>query len=201
MPNRTRTKSKRGQAGFSVLDTLIGAVILAIALLGHVASTIAEDAMAREGQVRSEALQLVRQFTERMRADDEWEQLYESLRETQVLAESPAALSGKGVSIAYLPDGRAAVAPTWYYTDLVLPERVSEIYLLVEVPSVEGTLREDQKDASFGLPCDLNGDGEVDDQPHQADYRVLPVRFRFTWNADGLGQRECVLTTWMGLVR
>lgn len=201
MANEARTKRARSQGGFSLLDTLIGSVILAIALLGHVASTIAEDAMARDGQTRSEALHVVRQFTERMRADDDWAGLYARLQQAQTLAGMSTVPADTASDPVRLPDGRWAFKPSFYYPDLVESERVPSVRLLVEVPMAGDGLREDQADARFGLPADLNGDGTVDDQPHQTDYRVLPVRFRFTWSADGLGQRECTVTAWLGLIR
>lgn len=42
-------------------------------------------------------------------------------------------------------------------------------------------LREDFDDASFGMPRDLNLDGVVDGDDHSADYKLLPVLVRVSW--------------------
>ena len=42
-------------------------------------------------------------------------------------------------------------------------------------------LREDMDDPGLGMPCDLNGDGVIDDQSHSADYRILPVTVVARW--------------------
>ena len=201
MANERRTSRRRAQSGFSVVETLIGTVVLAIALLGHVASTVAEDAMARDGQVRSEVLHTVRQFVERLRADDGWADLYANLRKAQLRALQPTLTGEAAKGATKLDDGTWALDPRFYYPDFVLPDRVRSLRVLVEAPAGVDGLREDQVAAEFGLPADLNGDGAIDDQPHQTDYRVLPVRVRFMWSADALGTRSMQLTTWLGVTR
>ena len=52
-------------------------------------------------------------------------------------------------------------------------------------------LREDLNYAQLGMPRDLNGDGAVDANPHQDDYRILPVLVRIEWDgAAGGGKLE-----------
>lgn len=56
------------------------------------------------------------------------------------------------------------------------------------------TLREDDPDASLGMPRDLNLDGAIDALDHATDYRVLPVRVVVEWQS-GFGERRVMLTT------
>ena len=53
----------------------------------------------------------------------------------------------------------------------------------VVFPSDAGgyALREDIKDASLGMPRDLNGDGVIDSENHAGDYVLLPVKVRIDW--------------------
>ena len=37
------------------------------------------------------------------------------------------------------------------------------------------------KDASLGMPRDLNGDGVIDSEDHAGDYVLLPVKVRVNW--------------------
>ena len=52
-------------------------------------------------------------------------------------------------------------------------------------------LREDVEYRALGMPRDLSGDGQVDDQDHSATYFVLPVQVRLRWTgATGVRQFE-----------
>ena len=53
--------------------------------------------------------------------------------------------------------------------------------ILFPCTGVDGVLREDVEDEMLGMPRDLNGDGEIDNENHAADYVVLPVRVRISW--------------------
>ena len=200
MPHETTSQASRSQSGVSLIEVMVAMVILAIALLGHVASTVAEDAMARDGQARSEALHAVRQFVERMRADEDWAGLRTWLQDAPTLP-LPAGAEPDWSDTALLDDGRTAYHPCVYYADLVLPTRAKSLRVLVEIPNVGGDLREDDTThPEFGLPADLNGDGDRLDLI-DTDYRVLPVCVHATWLADGLGSRSMRITTWLGITQ
>ena len=64
----------------------------------------------------------------------------------------------------------------------------------VELPLLAGSLREDYADVELGCPRDLNSDGAIDAADHIADYAVLPVRVRVTWEGEG-GDRTIELVT------
>ena len=80
------TRTRAPQAGFSMLEVLIGASILAIAVLGHTASIFSEQQLSREERARSTAMLATEQFMERMRADDDFAGLFTRLNTLQELS-------------------------------------------------------------------------------------------------------------------
>ena len=68
--------------------------------------------------------------------------------------------------------------------------RVGEIVF----PGDGFSLREDAVNADLGLPCDLNGDGLIDNKNHSADYKLLPVVVRVRWRGES-GERLLEFTT------
>jgi len=58
-------------------------------------------------------------------------------------------------------------------------------------------LREDVVDARYGLPADLNADGEVTSDARDADFVVLPVRVTLQFERPGHGSQVCTLSTWI----
>jgi hypothetical protein len=136
------------------------------------------------------ALQSVREFVERMRADEDWGTLYARLRVKADAAETT---------------GARGFVPTEYYEDFTVPEGLGTVLVLVEVPSSapsSGTganvLREDAVLPEFGLPFDLNGDGTLDALDHGADYMALPFTVRLRWTPPGEAEQEIAVSTWMG---
>jgi hypothetical protein len=176
---------------------MAGLVVLLIALLGHVSSVLNENRMAREQVARSEALQVVQQLLERLRADEDWAGLYGRLR---VLRDAAATVSTGQVR---LTDGRRAYDPTTYDPDFVVPEDAPVVSVLVDVPSSvpdEGgdeILREDVLLPEFGLPRDLNGDGHVYPDAREGDYVALPIVVTFCWQAPGQPAQQMRLATWL----
>ena len=89
--NKTSPRSG-SQAGFSLIEVLIGSSVLAIALLGHGASLFSEQKLSQEERTRSAALLTMDQFMERMRSDTDFDTLYVRLLTLQELsARSPIA--------------------------------------------------------------------------------------------------------------
>jgi len=185
---------RRAPDGFTLIEVLIGTVVIAVALMGHMASTFAEYKLARVEQARSEVLHVARQFVERLRSDDDWAGLYGRLRQLQVLAEEGTGTGDR------LEDGRLAWRPEAYYQDFVLSEFLSTLVVLVDVPfdPLEPTeLRENLVAPRFGLPADLDGNGVVDGESRLADYRVLPVVVTFRWRPNGDAAHELRVATWL----
>ena len=195
-PRRARTAHTQG--GFSVLEVLIAASLLAIALLGHTASVFSEHRLSSAERARSTALMAAEQFMERLRSDDDWTTLYSRLLVLDQLALKPG-------GTVFLEDNRRAFPPQAYYDDFVTPSGLNSLHVLVAVPSApaagatagEIALREDVPLAQFALPSDLDGDGVMDDQPHDGDYRILPVVVYVRWTADGAAPVELRVSSWL----
>ncbi len=87
-----RARNGLSEGGFSLLEVLIGASLLAIALLGHTSSIFSEHRLSAEQRARSTAMLAMEQFTERMRSDEDFAGLFERLNNLQELSRrTPAA--------------------------------------------------------------------------------------------------------------
>ena len=189
--------ARRDARGFTLLEVLVAAGILSVALLGIIATTLGENRFVREETVRSGVLDVVQRFTEKLRADDDWVGLYDRLRGLE------ASVATLGEKDALLQDGRRSYPPTAYFSDFVLPRELDTMTVLVSVPSAADkdtgvqVLREDINSGRFDLPADLNGDGTVDDAAHNGDYSVLPLHVTFRWVASGEYPQEMRMGLWL----
>jgi type II secretory pathway pseudopilin PulG len=177
----------RREAGFALIDLLVAATILALALLGHASTVLGGHRLSRSVEHRTVALEAARQFVERIRSDADWTGLYA----TFVSLYSPTAGANGMV-------GRPA---TDYYADFITPRDLGTVRVLVSVPRVGADLREDAALPGFGLPNDLNADGTIDANPHQSDYVVLPVAIRFSWFPAGETVQSVEISTWLSEAR
>ena len=191
MKSKTTGPGRRRQRGTSYVETLIAIVILSTALLGHAGSAFVEHRLARDSQARALAFQATRQFVERLRADEDFAGLLVRLRNRQLATGLTGAVA--------LDDGTLAYPPREYYADFLLPSEIEDLVVRVEVPLDSATLalREDADRPAFGLPADLDGDGAIDDEAHDDDYRALPVRLTFRYAAPGEPSAQLRLATWL----
>ena len=62
----------------------------------------------------------------------------------------------------------------------------------IEFPEeAPGILVESITDESLGMPMDLNGDGQIDDENRSEDFQLLPVRIIIEWQGmEGLERLE-----------
>jgi hypothetical protein len=184
---------RRREAGFTLPEVVAGVGVLAVALLGHAASSFGEQRLARAGQYRSEAVDVARQFVERLRGDEDFAGLLSRVRLLQT--------DDDGAGAVTLEDGRVGYPPSSYCTGFLLPSSLSGLVVRVEAPlldSGEGAvLREDLDLPYLGLPADLDGDGAIDDESHDLDYRALPLSLTFQWTAPGHAPATMRLATWI----
>jgi len=158
-PRRHPARRSAREGGFTILEIMIAASVLAIALLGHTASIFSEHKLSESQRARSTALLAAEQFMERLRSDDDWVGLYgrlNTLREIAILAgggtapdtlksvptqpwfDQAAVLSAYDFAKtdhAYLQDGRVVYAPQVYYSDFVRPSGLLSLHVLVDVPA------------------------------------------------------------------
>jgi hypothetical protein len=178
-------------AGFGMLEVLLTASFVALAILGLASTTLAGHRLAQTEQARGVALQTTRALLERLRADEDWSGLY-------------------GRLWAKVDPQLVDAGATWpisdFYDDLEVPAMLGEVRVRLEVPAAtpagaaEGTpaiLREDAPLPRFGLPYDLNGDGVVDNQSRAGDYRALPVVINLHWQPPGGIAQTLRTTVWL----
>lgn len=182
--------------GFTLVDCAIGTSILVVSILGFVATALSGHRLGKRVEERGLAFETLGRFVERVRADPDWAGLYARLRplSQESLADKTLKSTANDAS---LPTQKASV----YYTDFVPPTALGTVTFLVQVPSrtVGGVaaLREDEVAPRYGLPRDLNGDGVIDGNARDADYRSLPLIARIRWQHPGEASQEAVLTTWL----
>ena len=196
MQDAPKRRRDRCRGGFTLIDGLIGTAILVISILGLVASAFSGRHLSRSVEERGVAFATLGRFVERIRADADWAGLYARLRPLSQESAGDAALVSLAVDTS-LPT-QAADA---YYADFNVPTSLGTVTFLVQVPvaMVGGApvLREDEVAPRFGLPYDLNGDGVVDGDPRDADYRSLPIVARIRWQHPGEATQEAILSTWL----
>lgn len=207
-----------------MLEVLIAGAILAVALLGHTASLFSERQLSVEERTRSVALQTIDQFMERMHSDGDFTDLFHRLMFLHELSRRPQAAAHQW-AVGYiqengdpdgwyqdtymatrtdfmlLADGRRAFDASAYYDTFSAPADLQTFHIAVAVPSVSTdtgiVLREDLPLPEFGLPADLNGDSDIDDQGHNDDYRALPVVLTFRWETQAGAVQELEVSSWM----
>jgi hypothetical protein len=196
-PNPVDRARRPRERGFTLLDTLIGASVLVIAILAHSSTVISSHRLNTNAEDHSLAMETLTRFVERLRADPDWKGLYSRLRPRS--AENP---SDTGLVHLSQDTSLPTFAATSYYPDFTVPTRLGTLTVLVQVPAtllptgVEG-LREDAIAPRYGLPTDLNGDGVVDSDARDDDYRALPIVVRVRWKRAAQGAQEVVLATWL----
>lgn len=190
------TRRRRVEAGFTLVETLVGGAVLSLALLGHAASVATTHGMNGSVEERGIALQALSRFLERLRADPDWSGLYARLRPLSTESAADAGLSRLDVDLSLATHPVAS-----YYADLEMPASLGTVTVLVQVPSKTvdsiSALREDLVAPRFGLPYDLSGDGAIDGLSRDDDYRMLPVVVRLRWRHPPRAAQEVVVSTWL----
>jgi type II secretory pathway pseudopilin PulG len=204
MPHPPVRSVRRHERGVSLVEMLGALLVLAVGLLSHVSSTLSEHRLAREQSARTTAIQAMRDVIERLRADEDFPTLYARLRTLEVQAEA-----GGGAESAPLADGGTAWPLTTYFPTRTPADGELAMHVLVEVPppqppqSGSGTaaLRENATLPAFGLPADLDGDGAIDDDPHDADYATIPIVVILRYASADAIVNEMRTSTWIGGTR
>jgi hypothetical protein len=182
--------------GFALVEGMIGASILVVAILSFVASALGGHNLGRQVAERGVAVETLGRFVECMRADADWAGLYARLRPLSSESAGDATLGRLGVDTSL-----TTYPASTYYVDFVAPSSLGTVTFLVQVPAktVAGVaaLREDLVAPRYGLPYDLNGDGLVDGSSRNADYRSLPIVARIRWQHAGAATQEVILPTWL----
>ncbi len=164
-----------------MLEATVAMALFAVATVGlggALTASITAVAVNRETAV---AVSSARQFVERLQAMTSFGEVFRSFNDTT--ADDPLGLVPPGPEFLVYGLGSADPANSVATGVLRFPSGTDP-----------AELREDVVDAALGMPRDLNGDGVIDDRPHQHDYRVLPVMVRIQWSGSA-GLRTVVYRT------
>ncbi len=165
-------RAQTGRAGFSLVEVLLAAVILAVAITGISGSILSSMALNRVNRDTALAQQAARRIMEEL----------SGVPFTEAFA-CYNANAGDDAGLLV-----AARGPNFTVVGLeVLPGDADGACGRVIFPTIVNAggveeLREDSGDATLGMPRDLNADGNPPDAlDHSGDYRILPVRVRVEW--------------------
>ena len=193
---KSAAPARLAEAGFSMVDVLIGSLILMAAVMVHSATVLSVQRMSASAAERGIAVETLARFVERMRADLDWSGLYARLRPLSMESTGDTTLSRLGVDL------NLTTRPvTSYYGDFTVPTSLGQVTVLVQVPSIDVggvvALRENVSAPRYGLPYDLNGDGAITGDSRNADYLALPIVVHLRWQRAGRRAQEVVLATWL----
>ena len=174
-PARERTGRR---AGFSLIEIVVGTVILIVASGGLVASMLQSRALARSNNEKTLAQAAIERALEQL-AGTEFNEVLARFDGDPANDPAIGASPGMHFPVAGLsvqaadPDGFAG---------------------RIEFPLTGGALVENAPLDSFGLPRDLDADGLQDGADHSGDYVLLPVRVHVEWRGVS-GDRSASLDT------
>jgi type II secretory pathway pseudopilin PulG len=174
----------------TLIELVLVLGILAMAF-GMLTSTFV--ASARQRHINREtalAVEAARDIFERMR-NEEFDQIYALFNaDAEDDPDGEGSAPGNLFDVAELSLAPGSERPA--VGEVVLPS--------IQTEAGAWQLREDFADQALGLPRDLNGDSIVDDQAHDADYMLLPVRVELEWEGT-YGPRQMSVTALMADLR
>ena len=160
--------NKRRQAGLTLVEMSVSLVVLTIAINMTLGAITSFAGLEEANQQKTDAYLAARRMVETLQAA-QFGDVLSLYDENPVNDPAGIVVPGPGFAVPSLdavegdPDGLAG--------RVLLPLDAA------------GQLREDQIDASFGGPRDLNADGIQDALDHSNDYIILPVRVRIEWRS------------------
>ncbi len=177
-------RAKRSRAGFALVEVMMAAVVLTVAISGLSASILVAMSLNRVNRDTAIAQQAARRTLEEIT----------SRTFSETFAAYNANVGDDAGLMSAAPGANFAVQGL-----RTLPGDADGLCGRVIFPTqlVGGVeqLREDVVDAELGMPLDLNGDlGVIDGLDHAANYRLLPVRVRVEWQG-AIGPRHVDMET------
>jgi hypothetical protein len=169
-------RRRRGEAGISLIETLVVLGSVTITILGILTAHVTAAQLNRTNHETSLASEAIRSRME------------------QICATTPdTVIATYDSNTANDPLG-AGTAPGATFSLATLGANSAGDRGTVEMPLSGGQLREDVNNAALGMPKDLNGDGVIDSLDHTADWKILPILVRLRWKGVN-GDREMRLAT------
>jgi prepilin-type N-terminal cleavage/methylation domain-containing protein len=180
---RTRRGSQR-RSGFTLIELMLVVSVLLIAFLALSQSLVASMALTRVNRESALATDALRQTVEVLQGVEDFGSVFRLYNDDPGDDPGPGPAPGAGFAVAGLepvegdPDGQVG--------EIVFPS----------VDTGAGLeLREGLDLPEFGMPRDLNGDGDAQDVLGPYDeYRLLPVLVRLRWRGAS-GERTAEIRT------
>jgi prepilin-type N-terminal cleavage/methylation domain-containing protein len=168
---RTAPRRTGRRRGFTLLELTVAILVLVIALMAISSSLLGSmrlNEVNRESSLSQDAMDAM---LENLRGA-EFETVFR--RYDSDPSNDPAVGPSPGPDFVVAGLGLVAGDADGCVGKIILPELVT---------AGGSQLREDLDMPELGMPCDLNGDGAIDDIDHEAvaDYRILPVLLRLEW--------------------
>lgn len=160
------SKPSARRAGFTLLELMIVLIVLTVCM-GMFSSTIVST--SRQNRLKREtatAAEAARRMLEILRS----EPLGEVFRRYNADPADDPGGPGEAPGSAFAIEGLTALQGD---EDGLAGE--------IHFPSEGPELREDSAFGALGMPRDLNGDSEIDEDDHSGDYLILPVQVRVRW--------------------
>jgi prepilin-type N-terminal cleavage/methylation domain-containing protein len=154
---------KKHRSGFTLLELTLATAIFALGAGAAVSAVLGAHYLERTNRETALALDAAQSVLEQIRGED-FREAYarfndDPIDDTGVSPGADFAVPGLAPQLND-PDG--------------LPGRIT-------FPGDGFELREDSNDRELGMKRDLNLDTIIDNQDHDTDYRVLPVRVTVSW--------------------
>ncbi len=181
-----RATTARQRRGFTLMEVTIALAVFLLGVLGFTRTMLGVERAQVAKREAAKATQAARAVLERIQAEAFPEAFRRYNGDSSDDPGGAATAPGHRFDVPGLsprlndPDGRVG--------EVVFPTPTN----------APGVLSEAVQDARWGMPRDLNGDGNIDAAGNYAsDYRVLPVRVVVEWNgAAGIGRVQ--LDTMLG---
>lgn len=174
------------EAGFSLLEVSIAGSVMLMGVLMFSQTVVGGIGSQREVRERSVALGALESTIERLRSEP-----FDSLftRYNRTPADDPGG-AGSGPGPHFAIAGLDAASDD----EDGLPGEV--LFPVSEVVGEAGLLREDLPSARFGLPYDLDHDGNISADSVAQTYQLLPVIVRVRWRGEK-GPQQVEVATWL----
>lgn len=160
----------RRRGGFTLLEVMVAALVLTVAVVSSLGSMVTSYALNRTNRETSIAEDAARRILEEVRSVPFAEAF--AIYNADASDDGGLTVAARGPNFAVRGLEAAANDPDGLCARVMFPSQV--------VGGVE-QLREDVVDPELGMPQDLNGDGPVDAANHSNAYVLLPVRVRIEW--------------------
>lgn len=154
------------RTGFSLVELLVAATLIVVALTGIAGSMLSSMALNRVNRDTALAQQAASRALEELRSVP-FEEAFFVYNATQ--GDNP------GGTVPERGPNFAVPGLTPLASDL------DGLVGQIEFPVVADDLHEDVEDEGLGMPRDLNGDLAIDGLDHSEDRLLLPVRVRLEW--------------------